>query len=305
MGWRTIALDLRPIAVGIRAIEVRLGTTIGRLFEAGSFLFEELDDLGRMQLPLRFRLNSGPAARNSVFSADTETLTVEEDFRPVTPGHAHMHPSLAAFGAAGGLPPWSVTALAPGSPRSWPSSPVGDNATAPATGMHLPDGSVPDEPPIPDPPAVSPSEAVPVATDPEVSQPSETLPPCNLTQDTVATTTTSTTAFPGLSDLPVSGCTSTTTTTPPATAVTIACAVHGDRPRCVRIHPQDHIAQALWSILSEPGRTLPEASSWTLAACPRSFPDRRTGRLILTTLSILDPFTCVGPSHCNQGETPF
>ena len=122
-GWHTIALDLRPIALGVKAIEVRLGSTLGTLFESGSILFEELDLLNRLQLPLRFRINSQPAARNVVFSADAETLTVEEDFRPVTPGHASMHPSLAAFGAAGGLPPWSVTPNASGSPRSWPESP--------------------------------------------------------------------------------------------------------------------------------------------------------------------------------------
>ena len=123
LGWHTVALDLRPIALGVRAIEVRLGTTIGRLFEAGSFLFEELDHLGRMQLPFRYRLNSGPAWRSTVFSADAETLTVEEDFRPVTPDFAGMHPSLAAFLAAGRLPPWSDTAVPPATPCSFPSSP--------------------------------------------------------------------------------------------------------------------------------------------------------------------------------------
>ena len=86
--------------------------------------------------------------------------------------------------------------------------------------------------------------------------------------------------------------TTTTTAGPSATPVTLACAIHGDRPRCVRLHPQDHIAQALWQILSEPGRTLPEASRWTLAACPRSYTDVRVGRLVLTTIATLDPFTC-------------
>ena len=246
----------------IRAIDIRLGTTIGRLFESGSFLFEHLDDLGRMHLPLRFRVNFRHVFRSTVFSTDCETLTVEEDFRPVTPGHAHMHPSLAAFGAAGGLPPWSDVALPPSSPRSLPSSP------------QRPDGS-----------DTGADRAVPADL-----SPTATLASASDAQ----TSTTSTTSFSLCFDAAFVQCSTTTTsTTPPAPALTLACAVHGDRPRCVRLHPRDHIAQALWCILSEPGPVLPEVSSWTLAACPRSFPDCRAGRLVLTTISTLDS----GPFH--------
>ena len=221
--------------------------------------------MGRTHLPLRFRMNSRHVFRSTVFSADCETLTVEEDFRPVTPGHAHMHPSLAAFGAAGSLPPWSDVALPPDSPRSLPC------------------------------PSQRPADSTAIAT---TTNDTDTVrvEPAHLPLPTASgaqTSTTSTTSFSICPDATPAQCSTTTTSTaPPVPAVTLACAVHGDRPRCVRLHPRDHIAQALWSILSEPGRVLPEVSSWTLAACPRSFPDCRTGRLILTTISTLDPFTC-------------
>ena len=89
-------------------------------------------------------------------------------------------------------------------------------------------------------------------------------------------------------------CVSTSTTTTSGrlhTPVTIAFATPGDRPRCVRLFPGEHIGQALWQILSDPRREVQDLSVWTLATCPRTFPNNKGGRLILTTLSASDSFS--------------
>ena len=161
-----------------------------------------------------------------------------------------MHPSLAAFGAAGGLPPWSDTVVSPATPCSLPSSspehtvppavasPQADADSAPA---HAQD-------PSPDaaPPVVAPVEHA-VSQPASVPHQASSLPEA---EDDC--TTTSTTTFPFHFEPSCESCSTTTTTTvgPPAAPVTLACAIHGDRPRCVRLHPRDHIAQALWQILS-------------------------------------------------------
>ena len=44
--------------------------------------------------------------------------------------------------------------------------------------------------------------------------------------------------------------------------------------------------------MQEPGRVLPAGQVWKLAACPRTFPDCRAGRLVLSTAVSVDPFRC-------------
>ena len=60
----------------------------------------------------------------------------------------------------------------------------------------------------------------------------------------------------------------------------------------MRLLPEEHISEAFWSILQDPGRVLPADSTWALATCPRTFPDRISGRLVPTTLATTDPFRC-------------
>ena len=87
-----------------------------------------------------------------------------------------MHPSLAAFGAAGGLPPWSVTPDISGSPRSWPVSPptpAGSNA-APAlsntsSGPVLHATASPATPPANAPTQSSDNAGTPVGPGPDTS----------------------------------------------------------------------------------------------------------------------------------------
>ena len=88
------------------------------------------------------------------------------------------------------------------------------------------------------------------------------------------------------------GFASTTTTPVPHFngPITLAFATPGDKPRSLCLLPGGHVGHALWQILSDPTRELQDFSAWTLAACPRTFPEVRGGRLILTTLSTLDPF---------------
>ena len=93
--------------------------------EPGSFLFEELNDLDRLQRPLDIRLNSRPAARRAVFTPAIETMTVQL-------AESELGPSAAA-GAADSATTWqqpelasisgrSLDVLGAQSPRSLPTS---------------------------------------------------------------------------------------------------------------------------------------------------------------------------------------
>ena len=101
-----------------------------------------------------------------------------------------------------------------------------------------------------------------------------------LEADTVTTTTTT------------AGATSATTTPTHSFSgpITLAFATPGDKPRSLRLLHGGHVGHALWQILSDPTRELQDFSAWTLATCPRTFPEIHGGRLILTTLSTCDPF---------------
>ena len=263
--------------------------------------------------PFRFRINSCFASRASAFSAATETLTVEQDLRPAEPGIAYGFPTLAAFGQTVAVPPWSAIArdsdaaaspdagsapsrnvVSVGRPTDWPS-PLAPPGSLPIDLPSVPEGDV-SGPEDGVGSAISVSqEAVPivpiVAPSPLVGS-SGLLPPAG--NDTVSTTSTTT----SLAQPPacMHGTTSTTTTSPGALplppAVTVAFSVPGDQPRCVRLGPGEHVADVLWQILQDPWRVLPEGRAWTLVACPRSFPDRLAGRLVLTTVASINANQC-------------
>ena len=252
--------------------------------------------MGRLRQPLRFRINSGVAFRASAFCLATETLTVEAAAWPAGSAVADSVVLLPAIGAAGPFPAWSAISSEPVDtddliemavasqfgPPPWQlpvtsaTTPVAQDGHSsvdvlmPNASMESQAASGPDSCSEPSPHAVL-SRLLAEAADPP--------------------TTTSTTDVPRGPHL---GCSTTTTSTssslPPP--VTIACAVPGDQPRCVRLHPGEHISQALWSILQDPGRVLPSESTWALATCPRTFPDRIAGRLVLATFATTHPFRC-------------
>ena len=305
VGRITIAVDLRPLRLGVTATTAHFGTTLGSLLEGGSALADALYDMGRLSIPLRFRLNSRPAYFNTALCADSETITIEPDLQPEPP-RMHLTADISATGAADSAhPSWPVIARDLGSahmsldqleqhctllPQAWttalqPSEGALDlDPAVPASSSTPPEGEAGDS-----------SPAHPTAETSSVPSTAHRLLRCMLNETGEASTTTSTTFGPWV--CPFAVYTSTTTTSPlPDTAgrplVMVACAIPGDRPRCMRIRRGEHVCQILWEILQEPGRVLPVTSAWTLATCPRTFPGRDSGRLVLTTLASQNPFWC-------------
>ena len=127
-GWTTIALDLRPLHLGVKAIEVRVGTTISQIFTHGSPLYDELREMGRMCTQLQFRINSRPVPYQAVMTLQAETLTLE----PSPECGADPEDSLLAEA----LPPaeephWSTAAQSPRTHRSSPdTSPDSDSVSS-------------------------------------------------------------------------------------------------------------------------------------------------------------------------------
>ena len=134
--WLTLAVDLLPLRLGVKAVDVRIGSTIDQLFSPSSSLFEALDELGRLQWPLRFRINSGSAFRASAFCLATETLTVEVDVWPSElPNHDRFRVSLDRR-LATPFPPWSAISEDPTAAGSSPHKP--EVALAPGPLWQLP-----------------------------------------------------------------------------------------------------------------------------------------------------------------------
>ena len=309
VGWLTIAVDLRPLRLGVRGVDVRVASTVGQLFATGSWLLDALDELGRLDVPFRFRINSGFASRASAFSAATETLTVEQDLRPAEPGTAYGFPILAAFGQPVAAPPWSAIA------RDVDDAASPDAGSGPSRNV-VPAGRPTDWPSLLAPPGSLPIDLASVAVG-DVSGPEDEVGSATSVSQEAApivapapllvgnsgplpivgnatVSTTSTTTFLAQPPACMHGTTSTTSTGPGALplAVTVAFSVPGDQPRCVRLGPGEHVADVLWQILQDPWRILPEGRAWTLAACPRSFPDRLAGRLVLTTVASINANQC-------------
>ena len=124
-GWLTLAVDLRPLRLGVKAVDVRIGSTVGQLFSAGSQLFDALEDMGRLHRRLHFRINSGFACQASAFSVATETLTVEyasssgssDPFLEASQGTVPFAPSIFD-----GELPWSTIAVDPAALSSQPTA---------------------------------------------------------------------------------------------------------------------------------------------------------------------------------------
>ena len=296
LGWITVAADLRPLRLGVKAIDVRIGSTVDQLFSPGSSLFEALDELGRLRQPLRFRINSGVAFRASAFCLATETLTVEAAAWPAGSAVADSGVLPPAIGAAGSFPAWSAISSEPVATDDLIEMAEAFHVGPPPWQLPVTSATIPvaqvghSSADVPMPNASVESQA---ASGPDsCSEPSPQAVLSRLLAEAAdpPTTTSTTDVLHG----PHLGCSTTTTSTssllPPP--VTIACAVPGDQPRCVRLQPGEHISQALWSILQDPGRVLPAESTWTLATCPRTFPDRIAGRLVLATLATTHPFRC-------------
>ena len=116
-GKCTVAVDLRAVNLGVKAIEVHVGTRVSYLFEPGHVLFDELHDMGRLTRPLGFRLDAKPVPRHAVFTAAVETLSVEL-LSHVSADHM---PSLVSADVVSDSPgratQWSTAALSPGSSR--------------------------------------------------------------------------------------------------------------------------------------------------------------------------------------------
>ena len=71
--------------------------------------------------------------------------------------------------------------------------------------------------------------------------------------------------------------------------MSIVFGVSGQYPHSVVLEEGFHIVDALWRLFSDPACAYDPALHWTVAACPRVFPDRAGRALVLLTLSALDP----------------
>ena len=102
--------------------------------------------------------------------------------------------------------------------------------------------------------------------------------------------------LPGLGMLTPPVPTSTSTTTGAVASlsdrVVVAFAFPGVRPRAISLHAGFHFADVLWDIVSDPNPTfsMVDAYYWQVVACPRLFPERSGGSLVLVTVATLDPF---------------
>ena len=300
LGRLTIAVDLRPLRLGVTATVTYLGATLSRLLESGSPLADALHDMGRLNEPLRFRLNSQPAFYNTAIAADSETVTIEPDTQQSI-GSVTLRTV-----RAGAQPDWSVLAQDSGSAddmldgmETQDSSRqlIRHTASQPAHGLVVPDAApAPPYLPFGDGRCSEHEHDNSPANASSAPSTAHRLLHCLLqeVETAVLTTTSSTTQSPLC--LPVHTPSTTTTSTAPSQAgrplVLLACSVPGDRPRCVRISKGEHVCQALWDILQAPGRVLPAAPVWTLATCPRTFSSKESGRLVLTTFVSEDPFWC-------------
>ena len=75
-GWHTIAMDLRPANLGIKVINVRLGSSIRQLFAYDSPLQQELVELGRGEIIFSYMMNSEPCLLDTAFHVRTDTITL-------------------------------------------------------------------------------------------------------------------------------------------------------------------------------------------------------------------------------------
>ena len=108
-GWQTIAIDLRSINLGIKVIDVRLGTSIRQLMDFDSPLQMELRQLGRGHLAFAYRMNLEPCLIDTAFHIHTDTISLapffeQEPSQPSVTSHAasarwrrHLTPAPSEF----------------------------------------------------------------------------------------------------------------------------------------------------------------------------------------------------------------
>ena len=75
-GWHTIAIDLRPVNLGIKVINVRLGSSIRQLFAYDSPLQQELVDLGRGEIIFAYMMNLEPCLLDTAFHVRSDSITL-------------------------------------------------------------------------------------------------------------------------------------------------------------------------------------------------------------------------------------
>ena len=75
-GWHTIAIDLRPANLGVKVINVRLGSSIRQLFAYDSPLQQELVELGRGEIIFSYMMNLEPCLLDTAFHVRTDTITM-------------------------------------------------------------------------------------------------------------------------------------------------------------------------------------------------------------------------------------
>ena len=75
-GWHTIAVDLRAINLGIKVIDVVLGTSIRQLMSIHSPFYVELAHLGRGDVHFSYLVNLQPCVEDVAFHMHTDTLTL-------------------------------------------------------------------------------------------------------------------------------------------------------------------------------------------------------------------------------------
>ena len=75
-GWHTIAIDLRAINLGIKVIDVVLGTSIRQLMSIHSPFYVELTHLGRGEVHFSYLVNLQPCVEDVAFHMHTDMLTL-------------------------------------------------------------------------------------------------------------------------------------------------------------------------------------------------------------------------------------
>ena len=75
-GWQTVALDLRAVNLGIKVINVRLGSSIRQLFAYCSPLQQELVELGRGEITFSYLMNHEACFLDAAFHVRSDTLTL-------------------------------------------------------------------------------------------------------------------------------------------------------------------------------------------------------------------------------------